>query len=47
MITEHAIILKLWEIRPNTIWNLRSYTYEGLEWLDDPSTKPTAEELGL
>lgn len=28
-------------------WNLRGNLYENLEWLDDPATKPTAEEIGL
>jgi hypothetical protein len=28
-------------------WNLTGDTYEGFVWLDDPSTKPTAVELGL
>jgi hypothetical protein len=38
---------KLLSIRPGAHWNLRGDTYEGLEWLDDPSTKPTAIDLGL
>jgi hypothetical protein len=33
--------------RPGAKWNLSGETYEGLEWLDSPETKPTAEEIGL
>lgn len=28
-------------------WTLRGDTYESLEWLDDPSTKPTPQEFGF
>jgi hypothetical protein len=45
--THQNIIDKLIIICPGAHWNLRGNTYEGLEWLDDLSTKPTAEELGL
>lgn len=45
--THKQIIQKLAEIRPGAHWNLTGVTYDGLEWLDDPSTKPTAEEIGL
>jgi hypothetical protein len=33
--------------RSGAHWNLRGNTYEDLEWLDDPATKPTAAEIGL
>jgi len=33
--------------RPSSHWVLTGNTYEGFVWLDDPATKPTAEELGL
>lgn len=45
--TNDEICIQLQLIRPGAHWNLRGNTYAGLEWLDDPSTKPTAEELGL
>jgi hypothetical protein len=41
------IITKIQEIRPGATWTLRGDTYDGLEWLDDSATKPTAAELGL
>lgn len=45
--TTHEITLKLMEIRPGAHWSLIGNTYDGLTWLDDLSTKPTAAELGL
>lgn len=45
--THSQISDKLLEIRPGAKWSLQGATYEGLTWLDDPSTKPTAEEIGL
>jgi len=32
-------------IRPNSSWSLSGNSYEGLEWFDDPSNKPTAQEI--
>lgn len=32
-------------LRPGAQWVLRGDTYEGLEWLDQVQTKPTAEEI--
>jgi hypothetical protein len=45
--TLDELITALQTVRPGAHWNLSGNTYEGLVWLDDPSTKPTAEELGL
>lgn len=45
--THIEVCNKLSEIRPGAHWNLRGNVYEGLEWLDDIATKPTANELGL
>jgi hypothetical protein len=47
MMTHEQICVWLQINKPGAIWNLRGNTYEGLEWLDDSSTKPTAEEIGL
>lgn len=41
------IVAAIRAIRPGATWILRGKTYEGLEWLDQIQTKPTAEELGL
>ena len=35
----------LTSLRPGAQWVLRGDTYEGLEWLDQVQTKPTAEEI--
>jgi hypothetical protein len=45
--THDELVAKLLQIRPGAHWNLRGDTYSGLEWLDDPVTKPTAQDLGL
>jgi len=34
-------------LKPGAHWNLKGYSYNDLEWLDDPSTKPSAADLGL
>lgn len=45
--TQDQLITNLQSLYPGAHWNLSGNTYEGLSWLDDPSTKPTAAELGL
>jgi hypothetical protein len=35
----------LLSIRPGAMWTLNGVTYEGLTWLDEKQTKPTAEEV--
>jgi len=40
-------VTTLMTIRPNAQWALRGDSYDGLEWLDQEQSKPTAEELGL
>jgi hypothetical protein len=34
-------------LQPNSHWTWTGEDYSGLVWLDDPSTKPTANQLGL
>lgn len=43
--THEELVTKLRQIRPGANWNLRGNTYQDLEWLDDPATKPTAQEV--
>lgn len=45
--TEKDIVAWLETNRPGSHWNVRSASWEGFEWLDDPATKPTQEEMGL
>lgn len=45
--THEQLVAAILAARPGSHWNLRGTTYESLEWLDAPETKPTAAELGL
>jgi hypothetical protein len=45
--THQDIVDKLVELCPSTSWVLHGDTYDSLEWRDDPTIKPTAEQLGL
>jgi len=39
------IDLAILSLRPGAEWTLNGDTYEGLNWLDETQTKPTAEEI--
>lgn len=45
--THKEIVERLQKDYLGSHWVLNGDTYDGLTWLDDPSTKPTAEDLGL
>lgn len=45
--THREIVTVLQTSYLGTHWNLTGNTYEGLVWLDDPATKPSAMDLGL
>jgi len=45
--THADIVQQLLAIRPGAQWVFTDTTYEGLQWLDDPATKPSAADLGL
>jgi hypothetical protein len=42
-----TIIAKIQALKPGTNWTFTGETYDGLVWLDDVATKPTAADLGL
>tara|TARA_R100000808_G_C2155151_1_gene166918 strand:- start:10541 stop:10888 length:348 start_codon:yes stop_codon:yes gene_type:complete len=39
------IPIALQSLKPGAEWVLRGVTYEGLEWLDNDSSKPSKEEV--
>lgn len=45
--THNEIIEAIRTLRPGAEWTLRGASYEGLEWLDQVQSKPTAQDLGL
>jgi hypothetical protein len=45
--TKAACVATLLSLAPGSQWVWTGETYDGLVWLSDLSTKPTAEQLGL
>ena len=45
--TKTACVATLLSLAPGSHWAWTGETYDGLIWLDDPATKPTAGQLGL
>lgn len=45
--TQDQIVAILQTNYPGAHWKLDGNTYEHLTWLDNPATKPTAQNLGL
>ncbi len=45
MTNADKIVKALKDLRPNAQWSLTGETYEGLEWLETETTKPTEAEI--
>lgn len=45
--THEQVVAIIVQLYPGSHWVLSGNTYDGFQWLDDPSTKPTAQQLGL
>ena len=45
MTNADKIVKALKDLRPNSQWSLTGETYEGLEWLETETTKPTKAEI--
>jgi hypothetical protein len=45
MTNADKIVKALKDLRPNSQWSLTGETYEGLEWLENQTIKPTKAEI--